>query len=344
MTIWLVLSAMSLAAMAWLLIPVLASKPAVADRSEHDRAVFRDQLSELDRDVARGVIGAAEAEAARNEISRRLLQTVPANAPVSHAPWVAIIGALMIPVLALPLYLQRGNPKLSDVPLAARLDNAIQNQDFDAMIAKVERHLAVEPDDFQGWMVLAPAYKRMQRWNDAAAAYAHIMRLTKAKPETIADYGEMLVFASQGMVTAEANRAFSEALKLDPKLPKARFFTAVALKQEGRRAEARAAFQSLLADTPPDAPWRLTLEAELSADMTEADRTAMIKSMVDGLEAKLAANGDDLEGWQRLIRARTVLGEGDKAKATLATARQRFKDRPEAISALDGLAKEVGIK
>jgi len=335
MTIWLVLIAMTVAVMAVLLLPVFGRRgEAVADRSGYDRAVFRDQLSELDRDVARGAIGTTEAESARNEISRRLLQAVSATtAPPARSSLAAIFGVLMIPAVALPLYIQRGSPKLPDVPLAARLEDAIQNQDFDAMIAKVERHLAVEPDDVQGWMVLAPAYKRLQRWNDAAGAFANIMRLGKATPETIAAYGEMLVFANEGMVTAEANRAFSEALKLDPKLPKARYFHAVALKQDGKREEARAVFEELLADSPADAPWRAAVETEL-----------MIGGMVDGLEARLKADGGDLEGWQRLIRSRTVLGEMEKAKAALATARQRFKDNPDALAALAGLAKEVGVE
>ena len=333
MTIWLILIAMTLAVMAALLVPVFARRGEAMDRAGYDRAVFRDQLSELDRDMARGVIGVAEANAARNEISRRLLQAVPRNLKHSSAPWVAALSVLMIPAVALPLYLQRGNPKFPDVPLAARLDGAIENQDFDAMIAKVERHLAGEPVDLQGWTVLAPAYRRLQRWNDAAAAFANIMRLGKATPETIASYGEMLVFANEGMVTAEANRAFSEALKLDPKLPKARYFHGLALKQEGKREEARAMFEQLLTDSPADASWRAALETEL-----------MIGGMVDGLEARLKTDGDDLEGWQRLIRSRIVLGEIDKARAALATARKQFRDKPDAISALAGLAKEVGIE
>lgn len=340
MMIWLVLMAMTVAVMAGLLVPVFGRRAAVADRAAHDRAVFRDQLSELDRDVARGVIGAPEAEAARNEISRRLLQAVPrAIGQSSQAPLVAILGILMIPAVAFPLYLQRGSPKLPDVPLAARLEDAIQNQDFDAMIAKVERHMAEQPGDIQGWTVLAASYKRLERWDDAANAYANVMRLAKATPQTIADYGEMVVFANQGMVTAEASRAFSEALKLDPKLPKARYFQGMALKQEGKREEARAAFQALLADTPADAPWRAAVEAEL-----KPDEAVMIRDMVDGLEAKLNIDGDDLEGWQRLIRSRAVLGEMDKARAAFAAAREKFKDRPDALASLDGLAKEVGIE
>ena len=333
--IWLVLIAMTLAVMAALLLSVFGRRgEAVADRASYDRAVFRDQLRELDRDVARGAIGAAEAESARNEISRRLLQAVPATiAPPPRSSLAAIFGVLMIPAVALPLYIQHGSPKLHDVPLAARLEDAIQNQDFDAMIAKVERHLAGAPDDVQGWIVLAPAYKRLQRWNDAAAAFANIMRLGNGTPEMMASYGEMLVLANEGLVTAEASRAFSEALKLDPKLPKARYFHAVALKQEGKREEARALFEQLLTESPADAPWRAAVETEL-----------MIGGMVDGLEARLKTDGGDLEEWQRLIRSRSVLGEREKARAALATARERFKDQPDPLAALTELAKEVGIE
>jgi cytochrome c-type biogenesis protein CcmH len=366
MMIWLILVLMTAAVMAGLLSPILGKRSGetAADRSEYDRAVFRDQLAELDRDMAKGTIGAAEADAARNEISRRLLQATSggrAQAMASRAPLIAVIGALLVPAIALPLYLARGNPALPDVPLAARLENALENQDFAALIAKVEKHLADKPGDVQGWQVLAPAYKRAQRWDDAANAYANILKFSSPMPATIADYGEMMVYANQGMVTAEAHRAFTEALKLDPKLPKARFFAGLALKQEGKRDEARMALQSFLADTPAGAPWRPTLEAELKdmesrapaltqdqmaagANMTVADRDTMIRSMVDGLEARLKADASDLEGWQRLIRARSVLNEPDKAKAAIATAKEQFKDKPEAISALEGLAREMGIK
>ena len=361
--IWIIFVFMAALVMAGLLLPVLLRPAPVAQRSDYDRAVFRDQLAELDRDVARGVIAPAEAEAARNEISRRLLQAASAAGPrpsFAGRPIVAIVGALLVPALALPLYLQHGQPKLPDVPLAARLDSAVANQDFDALIAKVEKHLAVKPDDAEGWRVLAPAYRGVRRWDDAANAYANLFKLEAPTPALIADYGEMLVFANEGMVTAEASRAFGEALKLNPKLPKARFYNALAQKQEGKSGEARAALEALLSDSPNGAPWRQAVETELKglassapaltqdqmaagASMSAGGRDAMIRSMVDGLEAKLKDEGNNLEGWQRLIRARTVLGEPDKAKAALAAAKEVFRDKPEAVSVLDGLASELGI-
>src|SRR6185436_7916158 len=112
----------------------------------------------------------------------------------------------------------------------------------------------------------------------------------------------------------------------------ARFFYGLALKQEGKTGEALALWKGLLADAPSDAPWRGGLEREIAAltgvnapaltqqqmaageQMKSADRDRMIRSMVDGLELRLRTNGDDIEGWQRLIRARIVLGEMEKAR------------------------------
>lgn len=362
--IWIVFIAMTVAVLAVLLRPVMQSGT-VADapaREAYDRAIFRDQLAELDRDLARGAIGAREADAARNEIARRLIGAadVPPQNAVPRLPvWVLILGMLIIPVVAVPLYLRGGQPSLPDVPLAARLDNAIAAGDFDALIVKVERHLAEQPDDVKGWQVLAPAYRKAQRWDDAADAYVNILKRQPPDAVTLADYAEMLVFANQGLVSADAGRAFAEALKIDPQLPKARFYAALALKQEGDVAAAKAALEALLAATPPDAGYRPMLEAELRElaappvanpdaaaaiqSMSAGDQQAAIRGMVEGLEQRLHADGSDLDGWLRLIRARSVLNEPDQAAAAYATAKQKFKDRPDALAALDGLAKELNI-
>ena len=79
-------------------------------------------------------------------------------------------------------------------------------------------------------------------------------------------------------------------------------------------------------------------------NMNAADREAMIRSMVNGLEARLQSNGDDIEGWQRLIRARVVLGEMDKAKAAYGKARGHFGNKPDALATLEATAKELKIE
>jgi cytochrome c-type biogenesis protein CcmH len=211
------------------------------------------------------------------------------------------------------------------VPLQERLKGAIANQDFEALVATVEAHLAQNPNDLAGWKVLAPAYKREQRWADAAEAYANILRLAPPTSEAIADYGEMLVFVDEGMVTNEAERAFAEALKLDAKNSRARFYYDMALKQEGK------------------APALNDEQIAAGQTMSTQEQTAMIDGMMDGLEQKLGTDSRDLEGWKRLIRARRISNEIDKAKISLNLAMNIFKDEPAALDALQGLAKELGI-
>ncbi|MCB1430979.1 MAG: c-type cytochrome biogenesis protein CcmI [Alphaproteobacteria bacterium] len=365
--IWVIFAVLTAAVIAVLLWPVARSTAPsnTEDRESYDRAIFRDQLAELDRDVERGMIGAAEADAARNEIARRIIAAdaqQPAKQRIGGA-WLALVAALLLPAAALPLYLSSGSPNMPDVPRAERMAKAAETGDFEAMIAQVEEHLAKNPDDLAGWKVIGPAYRRAERWSDLAEAQRNILRLSQPSAEMLSDYGEALVLANRGLVSAEARKLFGEALVMDPRMPKARYFQALALKQEGKTEEAKAAFNAFLQESPADAPWRPMLMAEIkdlsgggsrppaldqstmeqAANMSSQDRQAMIRSMVDGLEEKLKTDGKDLDGWLRLIRARTVLGETEKAKTAYTTARDHFKDDPQALAQLEGLAQEMNI-
>jgi cytochrome c-type biogenesis protein CcmH len=362
--IWIVFAAMTLGVIALLLLPVLRRQAGEgdADRNAYDRAVFRDQLAELDRDLERGVIGPAEAEAARNEISRRLIAAAaePPRKQAMVAPALAVLAVLLVPLAALPLYFKAGSPQLPGVPLSERMAEAEARGDYEALVVKVEQHLARNPDDLEGWKVLAPAYARGFRWADAMEAHRNIVRLSPPDAAAIADYAEAMVMAGQGIVSAEAHDLFGKALALDPKLPKARFFDALALKQEGKTEEAKAAFEAFLKDSPEDAPWRPMLLAELQAmgakppaldagtiadaqNMAPEDQQAMIRTMVDGLEERLAANPDDLDGWLRLIRSRAVLGEADKAKSAYDRALAHYSGNADALAQIAALGKEVNI-
>lgn len=362
MTVWLIFAGMTAAVMALLAMPFLKPPKAPPDH-DFERAIYRDQLAEVERDAGRGLIGTQEADAARNEISRRLIQTADAAGPrAGVSAKGAMLAVLLVPLIAVPAYLRYGNPQSADVPLQERLAKAVENKDYDALIVTVERHLASKPDDLQGWQVLANGYRDQKRWTDAARAYANIMRIDGPKPGTLTAYGEMLVFINEGMVTADAHKAFGEALKLDPKYPMARFFDAVALKQEGSTEEAKVRLSAMLADAPVDSPYRPMVEAELKGldgakapmltkeqmaqgqAMAPQDQKQMITGMIDGLEQRLGTDSKDLPGWLRLIRARQVNKQPDKAKSSLTVALNIFKDDQASLGQLQGLAKELGIQ
>lgn len=355
-----VLAAAVVLAVCW---PVLKARTEGPARADYDEAVFRDQLAELERDKGRGLIGAAEAQSARNEIARRLIEArrgdkAPGSQGSGKTPLLA--AAVVIPVLSLALYLALGRPGLPDTPLRARLDNAIANQDIVALMAKAEAHLAAKPDDLKGWEILAPLYRATERYADAATAYGNILRLKGPDAGLYADLGEALVLANDGLVPKEATQAFAEALKRDPKSPKARLYAGLALKQDGKTAEALTLWQALLVDTKPDDSWRPLLEAQIASvspaapgpsqeqvaaaqTMSAPDREKMIRGMVDGLEARLKSSPADLEGWRRLIKARGVLGEMDKARQAYDKAREQFKDDAQAVAALGQTANEIGL-
>jgi cytochrome c-type biogenesis protein CcmH len=324
--------------------------------------VYRDQMIELVQDVALGKVPESEAASIRTEIGRRLLaeNTELLPVPTTHSGATYILFALMIPAIAIPAYLSHGKPQLPDTPLAARFDNAVAKNDLVAMVAQVEKRLAEKPGEAKGWALIAPIYAEMGRFSDSANAYQNLLRLEPPTAERYAALGEALTYAGEGIVSVNAAKAFEQALKLDAGHAKATFFTAIGLKQDGRIDQARALLQNLLATASAGASWRPAVETQIASlakapaltdgqlknghAMTTGDQKEMIAGMVDGLEEKLAHNNDNIEGWLRLIRARQVLGETEKAKAALARATGIFQSRPEELSSINALAVELKLQ
>jgi len=349
MMFWIIAAALTLGASLTVLLPLAGGKRAARDGSSHDLAVYRDQLSELDGDLARGLIQPAEAEQARAEIGRRILrlegggdaQAGAARSAPTAPRLVSAIAVLAVPLVSWSLYSEIGSPDLPSQPLAARLTKNPADSSVDELIARAESHLAANPNDGRGWDVLAPIYLRMGRYADAATAYRNALRLEGPTAQRQTGLGEAIAGTAGGVISADAQAAFEEALKLEPGDAKASFYLAVALAQEGRGAEARAAWQSMLATLPPASPWRRAVQQALAeagdktaaasgatsaptdeemtaaASMSPQDRAAMIETMVASLDDRLRQNPRDEEGWMRLIRSYAVLGKADQAREAL---------------------------
>lgn len=242
------------------------------------------------------------------------------------------------------------------------------------MVRQVEQHLEQKPNDARGWMVLAPAYKRIGRYNDAANAYRKALAISGPDADLMTDMGESLVLANNGLVSNEAQEVFEAVQKAAPKHMKARFYVALAHRQEGRTADAIAGWTAMLAESASDAPWRAAVEQQISSaggqlpkapalaggqmpkgpvlseeqiqqgqEMSANDRTAMIRSMVEGLDERLTEDGADVDAWLRLIRARMVLGEKDKATDALNRAAEALKDNQQAVARLEETRKALGL-
>ncbi|MER9792551.1 c-type cytochrome biogenesis protein CcmI [Mesorhizobium sp. M0213] len=348
MLFWVIAAILTLGASLAVLLPLAGGSKNASAAGDHDLEVYRDQLAELDRDMARGLIQPMEAEEARAEIARRILRLSnagqageTATQPSRSTRLVATAAVLVVPLLSWGLYGQLGSPDLPSQPLSERLAKNPADSSVDELIARAEAHLAANPSDGRGWDVLAPVYLRMQRYADAVTAYRNAIRLDGDSAARQAGLGEAIANAAGGIVSAEAQAAFEAALKLDPANPKAAFYLAMGMAQEGRIAEATAAWQKMLAALPQGSPWRGAVEQALAESaarsvasgapakgpsaedidaaslMSPQDRQAMISTMVASLDEKLRQNPRDEEGWMQLVRSYVVLGKTDQARDAL---------------------------
>ncbi|TIW21044.1 MAG: c-type cytochrome biogenesis protein CcmI, partial [Mesorhizobium sp.] len=181
-----------------------------------------------------------------------------------------------------------------------------------------------------------------------------------------AGLGEAIANAAGGIVSADAQAAFEAALKLDPANAKANFYLAMGLAQEGKKAEAAAAWQKMLGQLAPDSPWRSAVQqalaeaaapaaagkpvngpdaqaVEAAQQMSPQDRQAMIETMVAGLDDRLKQNPRDEEGWMRLIRSYVVLGKADQARDALGRAIAAFGADSEQARKFTAFAASLGV-
>lgn len=354
MTVWLVFAVMTAAAIFAVLVPLARSREVAARSSGSDLAVYKDQLAEIGRDRHVGLIGEAEAEAARIEVSRRLIAAADQASPdfgssLRRRRIAAVAAIVLVPLVAAATYGTRGRPDYPGQPLAGRVRETPAERDLATLIGRVEAHLAANPGDGRGWEILGPIYARLGRGADAITARANALRLLGPTADREADLAEARVLEAQGQVTAEAKAGFERAIAIEPNHPKASYFVGLAAEQAGRPDEARAVWTRLAQAAPPGAPWLAPIQSEivrLGGTPPPAPATPSatdIRGMVDGLAARLAADGSDFEGWLRLVRSYAVLGDGARARQAATEARHHFAAEAEKITRLDALVRELGL-
>jgi len=388
-----VLTAMVVAILLRPLLAVAAPDAASADAggsvaSGAAGAVYRDQLTEIEADRARGLIADAEADAARVEIARRLLATAAADGgTAARAPArgsltaVTMTLAAALPIAAIAAYLAIGAPGQPATPHVSRAAPSETTRGVLRLVAKVEERLREHPEDGRGWDVIGPVYLRLGRYNEAVNAFQRALRLQGESPDRLAGVAESHVLANDGVVTEAARIAYVSLQKLAPERMEPRFWLAVAAEQDGRFEDAAAAYAKLLSEGDEAAGWRPTVierwrmartklglatdpppagkaaaagptgkapalakeDVDAAQSMTPDARRQMIEEMVAGLDKRLSENGRDLEGWQRLIRAYTVLGRREDAMAALKRAQAALAQEAPSLEVLGALAKSLGL-
>ncbi len=361
MLLWISLALMTGAAVLSVLWPL--SRASAASEPDSDVPFYKAQLAEIDRDRERGLLDAPEAEAARVESGRRLLRAAGAvAAPMDATSEPALrrrraasaLSLSVVPIVGLALYGGLGSPELTGrraVEPPASTSSETAPSGLASALARVEDHLAANPNDVRGWDVIAPIYLRTGRFDDAARAFGQARRLGGDTAERLLGEGEALVSAAGGTVDAPARELFRRVIERDPASPPARYYLALGAEQAGDREGASAGYRALLAASKPDAAWVPLVRTRLArlgggpavATLPDGAVTPEIAAMVSGLDTRLARGGGSEAEWSRLIRSFAVLGRRDDARDRLGRARTALAGDPEAAPRLDTLAEELGL-
>ena len=364
MILWSIFALMTLAAVFAVWWP-LARRQRLA-RSGSDVAVYRDQLEEIDRDEAASLIGNVEADAARVEVSRRLIaaaETAKAASAVAvpvaagKYRWATLAAAItLIPLGAGVTYLSLGSPNLVPVSMNAATSGQPLPGGIENTVAEVETYLESNPKNGRGWELLAPVYLRLGRFDDAVRARRNALEIFGPDAARLGDLGEAIVMASNGVVTPEAKGLFERANATDPEDVMAQYYLGLNAKQEGRRDEAVKRWTALVSGAREGAEW-LPLVKNALARIDEKGPSAVaaapsaagvappehsggtIEAMVERLAERLKKDGSDVPGWIQLVRSYRVLGKADKVNAAIADAHTALANDQEALQRLDqGLA------
>ena len=369
MLFWIVAAALTAGVVLLIVPPLLKPREQADSRSAYDLEVYRDQLTELERDQARGLISEAQAAAAKAEIGRRML-AVAEEKPQAHATprsakVLAVLLAIAVHMGALAVYGKIGRPDAPAQPLASRnleQERGAPPKNVLAAMDKLKAQLEQNPEDPQGWAILGQAYAKMGRYQEATDALRKAVGLSKGDVDILGSYAEVLTSANGGTVPEEARIAFDAILEKDPKEARARFYAALARFQAGDLKDALERWRALMAESPADAPWVPVVLSQIqqTAKALNLDPAAvtpqplppeqapvpqgqdggnqpsqeqMIRGMVDSLAARLEANPADVDGWLKLARSYSVLGEGTKAVEAASKARNQAPNRPDVLVA-----------
>lgn len=268
---------MVVVALGWVLLPLLRSSPAGGvERRAANLSIYRDQFADLDADLKRGTISPQQHGEAKAELERRMLEDAKVDqapaAPISSTSYrTALAVVLAVPVVAGLLYARLGSPDAFS-PLATTPQNShdMTGAQVDEMVAKLQQRLAKEPDNVDGWVVLARTYYTMRKFPEASAAYEKLTALIPNDADLLADYADALAMSQGRRIAGKPLELVNRALKIDPTQWKALAMAGTAAFERNDYVGAVDYWTKLQSSAPPDAP----IAQQIQSSIDEARKLA----------------------------------------------------------------------
>lgn len=353
---------LTLLVVGWFVRPLLLKPRGAGVSSDKLNAdIHRDQLTALEGDLARGVISQHDFDVTRDELQVRLLDDTESTDVVLSTDtgfWkpkrMAIAIGLSVPVLAIGIYLKLGEPTLMAPALqqastATPADDQQMRQMVDALAAKLQAN----PDNPQGWAMLARSYKVIGRNQEAQQAFEKAGAFVNSNPDMLVDYAELLGMLAGNKLDGKPEKMIEEALKLNPEHPMGLMLSGVVFYQRSDFPGALARWEKLLSLLPPGSEDARQVQANIADVRAKAgmpiaaESNALppvpagaaagmtpdkINEMVDRLAARLKDNPGDLAGWAKLARAYKVQGRLDEAAKAYAKTGKLMDTDPDLMT------------
>jgi cytochrome c-type biogenesis protein CcmH len=252
---WVIALLLAAGAVAFVLPPLLG-RPRAARGAANDAtnvAVYRDQLRELDADLAAGTLARERYDDARRELEARLLDDVRDSGTGSRVAQpgrlAAIAAGIAIPLVSILLYFAVGNPTALSPESGS---HGVTREQIEDMIGRLAARMKENPEDATGWVMLGRSYYVLERFPEAAAAYANAVKRATPDAQILADYADALAMAQDRRLEGEPERLIAMALKIDPKNVKALWLAGTAAFEKKDFNGAIAHWQKILDIVPPD--------------------------------------------------------------------------------------------
>ena len=353
-------AALLLALALYFVIPPLIGKRGHAGDVSHDATnltIYRDQLRELESDLANGTLDKSQYDAAKLEIERRVLDEVEEDAErvaQTGGPHWTIAGsvAVLIPLLAIPLYIALGTPEALDSAkresMSAQGGHELTPERIAAMAAQLKQKLSANPDDPEGWVMLAKTSQAIGRHDDAVTAYRELIKRVPPDAQLYADFADTLAMANGRSLAGEPSRLIEQALALDGKNVKALALGGTVAYQNQDFGRAVTLWRQILAIVPPDQEFHQRIlqsvteaESRLGAKPASAQKAVVEgggrisgKVSLDSVVAKAVAPDDVV-----FVFARAANGP----KMPLAIKRLSVRDLPLKFELTDAMAMAPGM-
>ena len=286
---WVICALLIVIALAFVLPPVLQRSEAdvVSDdeRKQANIEVYRDQLSELEADRRNGIVAEDQYEADRDEIERRLLEdtatarsTKTTGAAPINARNTAYLLGIGLPLIAIVFYLKIGEPERITNPAPVGAPPAATSEapperttaQIEENVAKLAKRLESNPNDAQGWTMLARSYSSMEKYSEAANAYAKATELNPKDADLLAEYAFATGMAGGRSLEGKPTEIINRALKIDPENAKALQLAGSAAFQAKDYKKAIDYWQRVLKKVPPGSEVAETITARINEAKTLA--------------------------------------------------------------------------